>query len=148
MDYNDSFFQLDYSLKNLSRLKDFKEREEKNYQDHLNDEELQNDLREWRDLKNTPEEINRREFEEIKKMVLYFRDWCMFRLDWYKMSQEDIQKYRNLMDNDNRLLQLDYSLKNLLRLKGYKETNEETYQDHLNNEKLQNNLREWRRSKR
>lgn len=148
MDYNDSFFQLDYSLKNLSRLKDFKEREEKNYQDHLNDEELQNDLREWRDLKNTPEEINRREFEEIKKMVLYFRDWCMFRLDWYKMSQEDIQKYRNLMDNDNRLLQLDYSLKNLLRLKGYKEANEETYQDHLNNEKLQNNLREWRRSKR
>ncbi len=148
MDYNDSFFQLDYSLKNLSRLKDFKEREEKNYQDHLNDEELQNDLREWRDLKNTPEEINRREFEEIKKMVLYFRDWCMFRLDWYKMSQEDIQKYRNLMDNDNRLLQLDYSLKNLLRLKGYKETNEETYQDHLNNENLQNNLREWRRSKR
>nr|WP_223822623.1 hypothetical protein [Helicobacter pylori] len=148
MDYNDSFFQLDYSLKNLSRLKDFKEREEKNYQDHLNDEELQNDLREWRDLKNTPEEINRREFEEVKKMVLYFRDWCMFRLDWYKMSQEDIQKYRNLMDNDNRLLQLDYSLKNLLRLKGNKETNEETYQDHLNNEKLQNNLREWRRSKR
>ncbi len=52
MDYNDSFFQLDYSLKNLSRLKDFKEREEKNYQDHLNDEELQNDLREWRRTKN------------------------------------------------------------------------------------------------
>ncbi len=51
------------------------------------------------------------------------------------------------MDNDNRLLQLDYSLKNLLRLKGYKETNEKTYQECLNDEKLQNNLQEWRRTK-
>ncbi|NHB39772.1 hypothetical protein EXS98_06245 [Helicobacter pylori] len=148
MDYNDSFFQLDYSLKNLSRLKDFKEREEKNYQDHLNDEELQNDLREWRDLKNTPEEINRREFEEIKKMVLYFRDLCLFYLDWYELSQEEIQKTRDLMDLDNKLLQLDYSLKNLSRLKGYKETNEKFYQKCLNDEELQNNLRKWRRSKR
>ncbi len=27
------------------------------------------------------DETNYREFEEIKKMVLYFRDWCMFRLE-------------------------------------------------------------------
>ncbi len=148
VDYNDSFFQLDYSLKNLSILKWYKERNEKVYQECLNDEELQNNLREWRDLKNTPEETNRREFEEIKKMVLYFRDWCMFRLDWYKMSQEDIQKHRDLMDNDNRLLQLDYSLKNLSILKRFKERDEKNYQDHLNDEKLQNNLREWRRTKR
>ncbi|EMG99753.1 hypothetical protein HMPREF1405_01115, partial [Helicobacter pylori GAM231Ai] len=26
------------------------------------------------------DEANYREFEEIKKMALYFRDWCMFRL--------------------------------------------------------------------
>ncbi|TPH30598.1 hypothetical protein FIM85_07415 [Helicobacter pylori] len=104
-------------------------------------------MREWRDLKNTPEEINRREFEEIKKMVLYFRDWCMFRLDWYDLSEEYIQKHRDLMDNDNRLLQLDYSLKNLSILKDFKERNEKTYQDHLNDEELQNNLREWRRTK-
>ncbi|WP_082231785.1 acyl carrier protein [Helicobacter pylori] len=147
MDNDNRLLQLDYSLANLSRLKDFKEREEKNYQDHLNDEELQNNLREWRDLKNTPEEINRREFEEIKKMVLYFRDWCMFRLDWYKMSQEDIQKHRDWMDNDNRLLQLDYSLRNLSILKGYKERNGEYYQECLNDEELQNDLQEWRRSK-
>ncbi len=81
-------------------------------------------------------------------MVLYFRDWCMFRLDWYKMSQEDIQKYRDLMDNDNRLLQLDYSLKNLSILKRFKERDEKNYQDHLNDEELQNDLREWRRTKR
>ncbi len=148
VDYNDSFFQLDYSLKNLQTLREFKETNEKVYQESLNNEELQNNLREWRDLKNTPEEINRREFEEIKKMVLYFRDWCMFRLDWYKMRQEDIQKHRDLMDNDNRLLQLDYSLKNLSILKRFKERDEKNYQDHLNDEKLQNNLREWRRTKR
>ncbi len=147
IDYDNELLQLDYSLRNLSRLKDFKERNEKDYQESLNNEELQNNLREWRDLKNTPEEINRREFEEIKEMVLYFRDWCMFRLDWYKMSQEDIQKYRDLMDNDNRLLQLDYSLKNLSRFKEYKEDYGEDYQDHLNDEELQNNLREWRRTK-
>ncbi|MFP6129152.1 acyl carrier protein [Helicobacter pylori] len=147
MDEDNELLQLDYSLKNLSILKWYKETNEKNYQDHLNDEEFQNDLQEWRDLKNTPEEINRREFEEIKKMVLYFRDWCMFRLDWYKMSQEDIQKHRDWMDNDNELLQLDYSLKNLSRLKDFKERNEKFYQECLNDEELQNNLREWRRSK-
>ncbi len=94
------------------------------------------------------DEANYREFEEIKEMVLYFRDWCMFRLDWYKMSQEDIQKHRDWMDNDNRLLQLDYSLRNLSILKRFKEREEKNYQDHLNDEELQNNLREWRRSKR
>ncbi|WQX38610.1 dynamin-like GTPase family protein [Helicobacter pylori] len=94
------------------------------------------------------DEINRREFEEIKKMVLYFRDWCMFRLDWYELSEEEIQKHRDWMDEDNELIQLDYSLKNLSRFKEYKEDYGEDYQDHLNDEELQNNLREWRRSKR
>ncbi|EJB86177.1 putative ATPase [Helicobacter pylori Hp H-11] len=103
--------------------------------------------KEENDDENDDEE-NYREFEEIKKMVLYFRDWCMFRLDWYELSQEDIQKHRDLMDNDNRLLQLDYSLKNLSILKGYKERNNEVYQSELNDEELQNNLREWRRTKR
>ncbi|MDU9764505.1 acyl carrier protein [Helicobacter pylori] len=71
----------------------------------------------------------------------------MFRLDWYKMRQEDIQKHRDWMDNDNRLLQLDYSLRNLSILKRFKEREEKNYQDHLNDEKLQNNLREWRSQK-
>ncbi|WP_121054441.1 acyl carrier protein [Helicobacter pylori] len=93
------------------------------------------------------EEANYREFEEIKEMVLYFRDYYMFCLDWYDLSQEEIQKYRDSIDEDNKLLQLDYSLKNLLRLKGYKETNEKVYQECLNDEDLQNNLREWRRIK-
>ncbi|WQZ73958.1 dynamin-like GTPase family protein [Helicobacter pylori] len=93
------------------------------------------------------DEANYREFEEIKKMVLYFRDWCMFHLDWYDLSQESIQKYRDSMDNDNELLQLHYSLENLQTLREFKETNEKVYQESLNDEKLQNNLREWRRTK-
>ncbi|GAA8660961.1 hypothetical protein KYTH86_10500 [Helicobacter pylori] len=147
MDNDNRLLQLDYSLKNLSILKRYKERNEKTYQECLNDEELQNNLQEWRDLKNTPEEINRREFEEIKKMVLYFMDWCMFCLDWYDLSQEKIQEFRDAMDNDNRLLQLDYSLKNLSILKRFKERNEKTYQEYLNDEEFQNDLREWRRTK-
>ncbi|GAA7539109.1 hypothetical protein HpBHB29_09620 [Helicobacter pylori] len=147
MDYHNELLQLHYSLENLQTLREFKETDEEFYQESLNNEELQNDLREWRDLKNTPEETNRREFEEIKKMVLYFRDWCMFCLDWYDLSQEKIQEFRDAMDNDNRLLQLDYSLKNLSILKRFKERNEKTYQECLNDEELQNNLREWRRTK-
>ncbi|MGL2677369.1 dynamin family protein [Helicobacter pylori] len=147
-DYFNDFLQLHYSLENLQTLREFKEKENEDYQWSLNNEELQNELREWRDLKNTPEEINRREFEEIKEMVLYFRDWCMFCLDWYELSQESIQKYRDSMDDDNELLQLDYSLANLSILKGYKERNGEYYQECLNDEKLQNNLQEWRITKR
>ncbi|MCQ2768927.1 dynamin family protein [Helicobacter pylori] len=147
VDYLNELLQLHYSLENLQTLREYKETNKKDYQESLNNEELQNNLREWRDLKNTPEEENYREFEEIKKMVLYFRDWCMFCLDWYDLSQEKIQEFRDAMDNDNELLQLDYSLKNLLRLKGYKENNEKVYQESLNDEELQNNLREWRRTK-
>ncbi|GAA7293623.1 dynamin family protein [Helicobacter pylori] len=66
-DDNNYRLQLDYSLKNLIELKRFKEAMNESYQSDLNDEKLQNDLREWRDLKNTPEEENYREFEEIKK---------------------------------------------------------------------------------
>ncbi|WRE93725.1 dynamin-like GTPase family protein [Helicobacter pylori] len=93
------------------------------------------------------DEANYREFEEIKKMVLYFRDYNLFYLDWYDLSQEEIQQCRDWIDYDNKLLQLDYSLANLSILRGYKERNEKVYQECLNNEELQNNLREWRRSK-
>ncbi|MFP6310298.1 dynamin family protein [Helicobacter pylori] len=147
-DYFNDFLQLHYSLENLQTLREFKEKENEDYQESLNDEKLQNDLREWRDLKNTPEEINRREFEEIKEMVLYFRDWCMFRLDWYELSQEETKKQRAYVYYNNELLQLDYSLKNLQTLREYKEALSDHYQECLNDEELQNELREWRRSKR
>ncbi len=147
-DYFNDFLQLHYSLENLQTLREFKETNEKVYQESLNDEELQNNLREWRDLKNTPEEINRREFEEIKKMVLYFRDLNLFYLDWYEWSEEEIQREKERTDYFNDFLQLHYSLENLQTLREFKETNEKVYQESLNDEKLQNNLQEWRRTKR
>ncbi len=103
--------------------------------------------KEENDDENDDEE-NYREFEEIKKMVLYFRDRSLFYLDWYEWSQEEIQEAREEVDNCNGLLQLDYSLKNLQRLREFKEKENEDYQWFLNNEEFQNNLREWRRSKR
>ncbi len=63
------------------------------------------------------DEANYREFEEIKKMALYFRDRSLFYLDWYDLSQEEIQQCRDWIDYDNKLLQLDYSLANLSILK-------------------------------
>ncbi|WP_187945218.1 dynamin family protein [Helicobacter pylori] len=143
-DYFNDFLQLHYSLENLQTLREFKEEADNNYQESLNNEELQKKMRKWRDLRNRPVEENKREFEEIKKMVLYFRDRNLFYLDWYELSQEEIQKERDSMDYDNKLLQLDYSLANLSILKGYKERNEKVYQKSLNDEELQNNLREWR----
>ncbi len=93
------------------------------------------------------DEANYREFEEIKEMVLYFRDLNLFYLDWYEWSEEEIQEAREELDNCNKLLQLDYSLKNLQRLREFKEKENEDYQEFLNDEELQNNLREWRRTK-
>ncbi len=94
------------------------------------------------------DEENYREFEEIKKMVLYFRDRSMYYLDWYELSQEEIQKERDSMDYDNELLQLHYSLENLQMLREFKEALSDHYQEPLNDSELQNDLREWRRSKR
>ncbi|MCH4609785.1 acyl carrier protein [Helicobacter pylori] len=95
------------------------------------------------------DEENYREFEEIKKMVLYFRDRSLFYLDWYDLSQEEIQEERENVDYHNELLQLDYSSENLSRLREFKEKEEEDedYQESLNDEELQNDLQEWRRSK-
>ncbi|WP_097695342.1 dynamin family protein [Helicobacter pylori] len=144
VDYHNELLQLHYSLENLQTLREYKETNKKDYQESLNNEELQNDLRKWRDLKNTPEETNRREFEEIKEMVLYFRELCLFYLDLLELSEEEIQEQRENVDYNNEFLQLDYSLKNLSRLREYKENYNENYQKSLNDEELQNNLRKWK----
>lgn len=94
------------------------------------------------------EEANYREFEEIKKMVLYFRDRALFYLDWLELSEEEIQREEERTDYFNDFLQLHYSLENLQTLREFKEKENEDYQESLNDEKLQNDLREWRRSKR
>ncbi|QTO93512.1 dynamin-like GTPase family protein [Helicobacter pylori] len=104
------------------------------------------------------DEANYREFEEIKKMALYFRDCALFYLDWLELSEEElseeelseeeIQEIRDGLDKYNELLQLDYSLKNLQRLREFKEEENNDYQEFLNDEEFQNDLREWRRTKR
>ncbi|EQL47219.1 dynamin family protein [Helicobacter pylori] len=142
VDYHNELLQLHYSLENLQTLREFKETNEKVYQSDLNNEELQNNLREWRDL-------NEREFEEIKEMILFFRDFQEFSIqNDYSLSQKEIQDYSEGIVRHNNMLQLHYSLENLQTLREFKETNEKVHQSDLNNEELQNNLREWRRTKR
>ena len=93
------------------------------------------------------DETNYREFEEIKKMVLYFRDRSLFYLDWLELSEEEIQKQRENVDYNNEFLQLHYSLENLQTLREFKENHNEVYQECLNDEELQKKLREWRSQK-
>ncbi len=80
-------------------------------------------------------------------MVLYFRDRALFYLDWYDLSQEETKRCRKSVDYHNELLQLHYSLENLQTLREFKEEEDNDYQEFLNDEELQNNLREWRRTK-
>ncbi len=93
------------------------------------------------------DKANYREFEEIKKMALYFRDCSLFFLDWLELSEKEIQETRDSLDKCNELLQLHYSLENLQTLREFKEKENEDYQECLNDEELQKKLREWRRTK-
>lgn len=90
------------------------------------------------------DEENYREFEEIKKMVLFFRNCTLFVLDCDDLNKKQIKEAREEINSCNELLQLDYSLANLSRLREFKEEEDEDYQEFLNNEELQNELREWR----
>ncbi|GAA6798455.1 hypothetical protein BTM501_11300 [Helicobacter pylori] len=75
------------------------------------------------------DEENYQEFEEIKKMVLYFRDCWMFvvgQLDG-KSSQTELQKYKGFVSRNNELLQSEFSMKNLLTLRQFKDTYREWY---------------------
>ncbi len=142
VDYDNELLQLDYSLANLSILKGYKERNNEVYQSELNDEEFQNNLREWKDL-------NEREFEKIKEMILLFRDFQEFSIqNDYSLSQEKIQDYSERIVRHNNMLQLRNSPENFYEFRRFKEVNEKDYENLLNNENLQKKLREWRRSKR
>ncbi|GAA8914313.1 acyl carrier protein [Helicobacter pylori] len=127
VDYHNELLQLHYSLENLQTLREFKETNEKVYQESLNDEELQNDLREWRDLKNTPVEENKREFEEIKKIVSEYRDYNKFYIENSGLSFEELQGHRDEVNYFNELLQSEFSMKNFLTLRQFKDTYREWY---------------------
>ncbi len=142
VDYHNKLLQLDYSLANLMKLREYRATNEEIYQADLNDWELQNDLREWRDL-------NEREFEEIKEMILFFRDFQEFSIqNDYSLSQKEIQDYSEGIVRHNNMLQLRNSPENFYEFRRFKEVNEKDYENLLNNKKLQKKLQEWRRSKR
>ncbi|EMG89798.1 hypothetical protein HMPREF1397_00365 [Helicobacter pylori GAM115Ai] len=106
-------------------------------------------MRKWRDLRNRPVEENKREFEEIKKMILFFRDFQEFSIqNDYSLSQKEIQDYSEGIVRHNNMLQLHNSPENFYEFRRFKEVNEKDYENLLNNKKLQKKLREWRRSKR
>ncbi len=92
------------------------------YKEENDDEE--NDEENYQEFEEIKEETNRREreFEEIKEMALFFRDFEMYKIDSWDLSQEEIQKEREEIDYDNELLQLEFSMKNLLTLRQFKDT--------------------------
>ncbi len=138
IDYCNELLQLDYSLANLQTLREYKEKEDEDYQESLNNEELQNDLREWRDL-------NEREFEKIREMILFFRDFQEFSIqNNYSLSQEEIEDYSERIVRHNNMLQLRNLPENFYEFRRFKEVNEKDYENLLNNEKLQEKLRKWR----
>lgn len=94
------------------------------------------------------DEENYREFEEIKEMVLYFKDRSLYYLECYDFSKKETKEQRENVDYTNGLLQLNYSLANLQTLREFKEALSDHYQEFLNDEDLQDDLREWRRAKR
>ncbi len=48
-----------------------------------------------------------------------------------KSSQTELQKYKGFVSRNNKLLQSEFSLENLQRLREYRATNEEVYQADL-----------------
>ncbi len=71
----------------------------------------------------------------------------MYGIDSWDLSQEEIREYREQIGYYNELLESEFSLGNLLRLKGFKEVNEEDYQNWLNDGDFQERLQRWKRSR-
>ncbi|GAA7813519.1 acyl carrier protein [Helicobacter pylori] len=95
------------------------------------------------------DEENYREFEEIKEMILFFRDFQEFSIqNDYSLSQKEIQDYSERIVRHNNMLQLRNSPENFYEFRRFKEVNEKDYENLLNNKKLQKKLQKWRRSKR
>ncbi len=104
--------------------------------------------KEENDDENNDEE-NYQEFEEIREMILFFRDFQEYSIqNNYSLSQEEIQDYSERIVRHNNMLQLRNSPENFYEFRRFKEVNEKDYENLLNNEKLQKKLRKWRRTKR
>ncbi|AFX89948.1 dynamin-like GTPase family protein [Helicobacter pylori] len=126
---NNKLLQLEFSLENLQRLREYKETNEEVYQADLNNSGLQKDLQEWKS-KTTPMGKKVIKFREIKAMILGCRGF-------YRHHMED-SRCKEQVDECNDLLRLDYSSKNLKRLKQFKnDVYNKTYPEDLQ--------KKWRR---
>ncbi|GAA7165201.1 hypothetical protein ID0405_07180 [Helicobacter pylori] len=82
--------------------------------------------KEENDDENDDEE-NYREFEEIKKIVSECRDYNKLYIENSGLSFEELQGHRDEVNYFNELLQSEFSMKNLLTLRHFKDTYREWY---------------------
>ncbi|EJB15367.1 hypothetical protein HPCPY1313_0026 [Helicobacter pylori CPY1313] len=73
------------------------------------------------------DEENYREFEEIKKIVSECRDYNKLYIENSGLSFEELQGHRDEVNYFNELLQSEFSMKNLLTLRQFKDTYREWY---------------------
>ncbi|GAA9666277.1 hypothetical protein HpVH11_05490 [Helicobacter pylori] len=94
-----------------------------------NDDEENNDEENYQEFEEIKEETNRREreFEEIKKIVSECRDYNKLYIENSGLSFEELQGHRDEVNYFNELLQLEFSMKNLLTLKQFKDIYREWY---------------------
>ncbi|GAA9271689.1 hypothetical protein TH0178_10630 [Helicobacter pylori] len=93
-----------------------------------NDDEANNTKK--RTMKKTTRSLKRsrkkqtaeREFEEIKKIVSECRDYNKLYIENSGLSFEELQGHRDEVNYFNELLQLEFSMKNLLTLRQFKDT--------------------------
>ncbi|GAA8663232.1 acyl carrier protein [Helicobacter pylori] len=97
------------------------------YKEENDDEE--NDEENYREFEEIKEETNRREreFEEIKKIVSECRDYNKLYIENSGLSFEELQGHRDEVNYFNKLLQSEFSMKNLLTLRQFKDTYREWY---------------------
>ncbi|GAA7015190.1 hypothetical protein HpCHC88_12380 [Helicobacter pylori] len=94
-----------------------------------NDDEENNDEENYQEFEEIKEETNRREreFEKIKKIVSEYRDYNKFYIENSGLSFEELQGHRDEVNYFNELLQSEFSMKNLLTLRQFKDTYREWY---------------------
>ncbi|GAA6786304.1 acyl carrier protein [Helicobacter pylori] len=97
--------------------------------DEENNDEENNDEENYQEFEEIKEETNRREreFEEIKKIVSECRDYNKLYIENSGLSFEELQGHRDEVNYFNELLQLEFSMKNLLTLRQFKDTYREWY---------------------
>ncbi|GAA7756228.1 acyl carrier protein [Helicobacter pylori] len=102
--------------------------DEENNDEENNDEE-NNDEENYQEFEEIKEETNRREreFEEIKKIVSECRDYNKLYIENSGLSFEELQGHRDEVNYFNELLQSEFSMKNLLTLRQFKDTYREWY---------------------